>query len=87
VSEGELLLRLTDAVIARDSARLEALRSEGLERLGNDALVDALAVAAGFSGINRVADATGTVLDDHMAAASADFRDVTGINGYLQARA
>ncbi len=84
VAEGDYLLRLTDAVISRDLSALVALRSEGLERLGNDGLVDAIAVASGFSGINRVADATGTVLDDHMVEASEDFREATGINRFLE---
>lgn len=84
VAQGDYLLRLTDAVIGRDLAALVALRSEGLERLGNDGLIDAIAVASGFSGINRVADATGTVLDDHMVEASEDFREATGINRFQE---
>lgn len=84
IADGEYLLRLTDAVVGADVETLHLLRAEGLERMGNDAVVDAMAVAAGFNGINRVADATGTVLDSHMMTASRDFRESTGINRYLQ---
>ena len=63
-------------------AEQETLTEEGLRRLGNDGLVDAIAVASGFNAINMVADATGIPLDDHMDERSGDLREEIGVDAF-----
>ena len=56
-----------------------------LRALGPRALVDAAAVTALFNAIDRVADSTGTPLEDAKREATADFRGPLGINEYYSA--
>lgn len=83
---GEFLLRLTDAVSARDETLLASLRQEGADLLGPVGLVDAIGVASSFNAITRVADATGIPLDDFMAERSIDVRETAGINQFRERR-
>lgn len=87
VLHGEFLLRLTDAIAARDKALLASLRLEGADCLGSVGLVDAIGVASGFNAITRVADSTGIPLDDFMAERSADIRETAGINQFRERKA
>ncbi len=82
VPHGDFLLRLTEAVSARDEALLASLRREGVECLGQVGLVDAIGVASGFNAITRVADSTGIPLDGFMAERSIDVRETAGINQF-----
>ncbi len=82
VPHGEFLIRLTDAMSARDASLLADLREEGADRLGAVGLVDAIGVASGFNAITRVADSTGIPLDGFMADRSADVRETSGINQF-----
>ncbi len=84
VAHGAYLARLTDAVVRRDHAAVRALHADGISELGAAGVVRAIGVAAGFDGINRVADAIGVPLDDCFDALEASFWDATGI-GALRA--
>ena len=54
-----------------------------MQALGNDAVVDAVAVAAAFHGFVRVADATGIPYTTAAQGGDAtDIREVTGINEF-----
>ncbi|MCZ6888017.1 MAG: hypothetical protein O7H39_05925 [Gammaproteobacteria bacterium] len=80
LEHGDYLIELAAAVL--HGTVEQATRDEGLQRLGNDGLVDAIAVASGFNAINMVADATGVPLDAQMDQRSADFRADIGIEAF-----
>jgi len=82
VAHGALLIEFAEAVLGTDDARLAAARSKVLEVLGTEALVDAAGIAGFFNAIDRVADATGTPLDDKTLADSAELRDELGIDQF-----
>ena len=64
VEHGSLLRTLALAITDRKSESVIAkARTEVLETLGPEALVDTAGVIATFNAINRIADATGTELD------------------------
>jgi hypothetical protein len=54
--------------------------------MGDDALVDAAAIVAAFSGFDRIADSTGIPLEDAKAEQSADFREALGINAFAESK-
>lgn len=64
IPNGRTLRKFALAMVTGEE--LEAARSELLDELGPEALVDSAAIVANFEAINRVADATGTKLDDMM---------------------
>lgn len=53
--------------------------------LGSDALVDSIRMVSLFNAIDRVADSTGTPLEDAKIEKSADFRETLGINDFYSA--
>lgn len=61
-----------------------ALRDPGIALLGEDGFVRAIGVAAGFDGINRVADAIGIPLDDRFTALDDSFWSTTRINDFSE---
>jgi hypothetical protein len=77
VPHAALLLGFADAVIAGDA--IEAHRDRVVAELGEMAMVDAAAVIAGFDGITRIADATGTPLEPAKAEQTADLRSELGL--------
>ena len=79
--------RSVDAIRPRgeDDARLARARSAVLEKMGAAALVDAAGVAGLFNAIDRVADATGTPLEEWKAEQSEDLRDELRINDFAGA--
>ncbi len=85
VPDEALLLELTDAIISRNADDIERLRTAAVETLGAQAALDAIAVASGFNGITKVANATGIPLDDNTAATTVELRVVTGIDDYADA--
>lgn len=68
------LLKFADAVIGGSADELAHARDLLRVRIGASGLVDAAAVVAGFSGISRIADATGIPLEDDKAAATVELR-------------
>ena len=82
VEHGRILSDLVDATIQRRWDDLAELRDEGVRVMGAQVTVDALAVASGFNGITRIADATGIPLDSDPAKVTADMRDELGINDF-----
>ena len=69
VPHGQLLQRFALALHSRFQSDLEAVREEVIREMGREALVDAAGVVAQFEAINRVADATGTRIDDMIGQA------------------
>lgn len=86
VAHGVYLARLADAVARWRWDEVTTLRVKGRERLGAQAVSDAILVAAGFNGITRIADAIGIRLDAHTAQASTALRAETGIDRFAPAR-
>lgn len=81
------MIEFADAVAIGDDARLAQARAALLAAIGPEALVDASGVASFFSGIVRVADATGAPLDAQMAADTESMRADLGINDFAAAKA
>jgi hypothetical protein len=85
VVHGDLLIEFAEAVLGNDDDKLARARAAIGERMGATALVDAAAVAGLFNAIDRVADATGTPLEDWKAEQSEDLRDELRINDFANA--
>ena len=73
---------LTEAAIHSRWQELAAVRDEAAAAMGEQVMVDALTVAAGFNGITRVADATGIPLDPTTQKATGSMRAETGIDTF-----
>lgn len=85
VPHGELLVRLVDASFA-DDATLAAVRKDCVAALGTDATIDAAAVIANFHMMTRIADGTGTPIDDGTDRMSADLLPAIGIADLVSRR-
>jgi hypothetical protein len=78
--EAELLAFADAALDAGDS--LGVARQAVASRLGEQGMVDAAAVIAGFDAITRVADGSGIPLEPPKAEATAQWRASLGIDDY-----
>ncbi|MBM3487069.1 MAG: hypothetical protein FJX67_10630 [Alphaproteobacteria bacterium] len=85
VPHGGLLMDFADAVLSTDDRRLAAVSERIRRELGDAVLVDSACVAGFFNAIDRVADSTGTPVEDEKAADTADLRRVMGINTFTGA--
>src|SRR5262249_15954848 len=83
IVHGQELMTFAEAVLGDDTRALDAARRSLLRTLGPAALVDAAAVAGLFNAIDRVADATGTPLEDWKAEATSDVRSTIGIDDFI----
>ncbi len=86
VPDGDLLRELTEAAIYGHWDTLATIKELAHNRIGPQATTDVLVVAAAFNGITRVADATGTPLDESTAKATHTMRADTGIAEYDYSR-
>ena len=83
IEHGEFLIELTRSVVARDSLALKRLREKALDVIGNDGLVDAIAVSAAFHGFVRIADAIGIPYETAGFGNDAEeIREEAGINQF-----
>ena len=82
IPHGRLLAGFAEAVLGDDEARLTEIRERLRESLGDAALVDAAAVIANYSALDRVADATGIPLEPAKEAATAGLRAELGIDAF-----
>ena len=80
VPHGELLVGLAEAGVRRDEARLALLRDDIRKAMGDEQLVDAIAVAGNFQRMVRIADGTGIPLDKIAMQISQDIRDELGLD-------
>jgi hypothetical protein len=78
VPYGAELLAFAEAVVG--DGDLVAARAALLDLIGPDGLVDAAAVVAGFDATDRLADATGTQLDDYLEKGTVELRAELGID-------
>lgn len=86
VANGELLSRLAEAMWAGEASALAAVRDEVTSVMGGDALVDAVAVSANFHMMTRIADGTGTPVDQAAMDRTAEVRAKIGVNDYASRR-
>lgn len=77
-----LIRRLTEATVRNHWSALPSLRDEASAAMGEQQMVDVLAVAAAFNGITRVADATGIPLDANTQATTGAMRAEVGIDAF-----
>ncbi len=80
VTHGDDLIGFAEAVVTRADS-LDERRAALLVSLGARGLVDAAAVVAAFDATDRIADATGTQLDDVLEQLSVDIRNDLGLDG------
>ncbi len=84
VTHGALLARFAEQVHAGDE--LDSIRAEVIEAVGETGLVDAAAICANFNMMVRIADGTGTPLDEGSIAMSDDLRTELGLNDLTSRR-
>ena len=80
------LLAFADAYCTDDPDALDAARAELREAVGDAALVDAAGIVSIFDAVVRIADSTGTPLEDYKVEIPKDLRQNLGINDFPSAR-
>ena len=87
IPHAKVLIAYADAFYAEGSAPLNNARARLHAAVGDGALVDAAGVVGVYDAVVRIADATGTPLEDYKVELSADLREELGINDFPAARA
>ncbi len=82
IPHGSLLKAFAEATLADDGTPLTDVRKRLRNALGDAALVDAAAVIANYSALDRVADATGIPLEPAKETGTADLRAELGIDAF-----
>lgn len=85
VPEGRALINFTDALVEQSSDGLRDARQVLAQRLGADAVVQSAAVAATFSMLDRVANATGIPFEKEFAPAARPIQNVLGLEKFRSA--
>ena len=85
VDHESILIKIAEAVFAGDAEQMAIVREEALQVLSPQALTDTIAVATGFNGITKVANATGILLDDATEQLTIEMRASTGIDEFSEA--
>jgi alcohol dehydrogenase class IV len=88
VPHAAALAEFAEAVVLRDTARSEAVRTGLRKALGLDGLVDAAATVAAFHGFVRLADAIGIPYTTAARGNDApEVREQAGINAFYRVQA
>ena len=82
VPHGGLLVAFAEAVLGDDPSLLSEARRALTQAVGEAAMVDSAAVAAGFNGIDRVADGTGIPIDEERVTSTVSLRQDLGIDRF-----
>ncbi len=82
IPHGNLLKAFAEATLGDDETKLTDTRRRARDALGDAALVDAAAVIANYSALDRVADATGIPLEPAKETGTADLRVELGIDAF-----
>jgi len=85
IPHAPVLVRFAEATVGRDDGALAAARAALRAELGDEAFVDAAAVASNFERMVRIADGTGIPLDAPVAALGDDLRSSLGLGNYASA--
>lgn len=86
IPNGDLFAAFAEEIVGGDANRIAVARDALFEVLGNDAVVDAAAVAALFNAINRVADAIGIQFESSKLERTDDFRAALSLDEFQTAR-
>jgi len=76
------LIALAEAIVSREAPALTQAREALRRSMGEEALVDAAAVAGNFQRMVRIADGCGIPLDTPLQLISAEVREELGINAF-----
>ena len=87
IPHGDLLVAFAEAVTLASEPAIAQARIALQAAMGDEALVDAAGIVGMFNGLDRVADATGTPLEDWKAADTAEMRAAIGIDEYAATQA
>ena len=82
VPDGDVLIALAEALPRGEWDAVARCREAVADRLGAQSAVDAVAIAAMFNGITRVADGTGIPLDPSTESLTGEMRTDTGIDAF-----
>jgi hypothetical protein len=82
IAHGALLIEFAEAVLGDDERRLARAQAAVHDAMGEAALVDAAGIVGFFNAIDRIADATGTPLDEATLLQTDAMRDELGINEF-----
>ncbi len=85
VASGAALLSFTEAVLGRDQAALSESRAALLTAIGAAGIADVAGVIGAFEMMNRVANATGTPLDEPLVAQTAGVLPFVGADDFASA--
>ncbi len=85
IPNSESLLKLANAFMGKDQAALATTRDALVEKMGEEALVDAIGVASIFQRMDRIADATGIPSDGPVALMQEDLAKLLGTDQYVSA--
>ena len=86
IENGVLFVRYVEAIVTGTVPEVASTRDALFRVLGNDAVVDAAAVAALFHAINRLADAIGIQFEESKVERTADLCDQLELDGMETAR-
>ena len=86
IENGLLFVRYVEAIVTGTVAEVASTRDALFRVLGNDAVVEAAAVAALFHAINRLADAIGIQFEESKLERTADLRDQLALDVMKTAR-
>lgn len=81
------LIAFAEAFYADDLVVLDRARRDLHAAVGDGAFVDAAGIVGVYDAVVRIADATGTPLEDYKVEISGDLRAELGINDFPAARA
>jgi hypothetical protein len=82
----DVLRRFADAAVGVSGETLGQARAALLERMGPGALVEAAAICAMFSLLDRLANGIGIPLEPHVVRSTDDFREPLGLVRFNSAR-
>jgi hypothetical protein len=82
IPHGGILTAFAEAVLGDDEGRLDDARRRVREAVGDAGFVDASAVIANYSALDRVADATGIPLEAAKEANTVELRTELGIDNF-----
>jgi|TARA_B100000315_G_scaffold259974_1_gene318436 hypothetical protein len=85
IPQAELLVGLAETIVARDAPGAAGARDSLQDVLGNDAVVDAVAITSAFHGFVRIADAIGIPYTTAAQGQDApEVREEAGINDFYR---